>query len=264
MDDWRSYDGVATTYEQVHAPRFVEPARDLVALARVTSGERLLDVGTGTGVVAEVADALGADVIGIDPSIGMLTVAREHRPAIPVVAAEAIDLPFRDATFDVVTAGFVLAHFARPETALFDLRRVLRRGGRFAASAWADGNDAFTDTWRELIGSIVPPEMLQPSLAGAIPNHERFRRADVVAETFSEAGLRKVRVERAHYEWVYTQEEFLSGLETWATARFARGMIGEAGWESFRARARQTFADRFPDPLHDRRDVLLVAGERED
>jgi hypothetical protein len=86
----------------------------------------------------------------------------------------------------------------------------------------------------------------------------------VVAETFSQAGLRKVRVERAHYEWIYRQDEFLDGLETWATARFAREMIGEAGWESFRVRARQTFAARFPDPLHDRRDVILVIGERED
>ena len=40
-------------------------------------------------------------------------------------------------------------------------------------------------------------------------------------------------------------------------------MIGDAGWAAFRERARTTFADRFPDPLHDRRDVLLAAGERE-
>ena len=55
MDDWRSYDRTAETYERIHAPRFVEPARDLVALAGVRAGAKVLDVGTGTGVAAEVA-----------------------------------------------------------------------------------------------------------------------------------------------------------------------------------------------------------------
>jgi ubiquinone/menaquinone biosynthesis C-methylase UbiE len=263
MDDWRSYDGVATTYERVHAPRFAEPGRDLVALARIDEGDRVLDVGTGTGVVAEAAAAAGARVVGIDPSLGMLGVARERRREVPVAAAEAIDLPFRDRAFDIVTAGFVLAHFARPETALYDLRRVLRDGGRLAVSSWADARDTFTETWLELIGSVVPKEMLEPSLAGAVPGRERFRDGAALAETLIDAGFRKVRVERATYEWTYSQEEFLSGLETWATARFARGMVGESGWASLRDRARATFAERFPDPLHDRREVLLAVGERD-
>ena len=263
MSDWRSYDGVAATYERVHAPRFLEPARDLVAFLPVGDGARVLDVGTGTGVVAEAATAAGGRVVGIDPSLDMLGVARASRATIPVAAAEAIDLPFRDGSFDAVTAGFVLAHFTRPQTALFDLRRVLRPGGRLGVSSWADGRDAFTDAWLELIESVVPKELLEPSLAGVIPNHERFRSADALAETLHEGGLRRIRVERRAYEWVYPQAEFLEGLETWATARFARGMIGDAGWASFRERARATFAERFPDPLHDRRDVLLAAGERE-
>lgn len=263
MDDWRSYDGVAATYERVHAPRFAEPARDLVALATIGPGERVLDVGTGTGVVAEAAAAAGGSVVGIDPSLGMLGIARELRDEIPVAAAQAIDLPFRDRTFDVVTAGFVLAHFARPETALYDLHRVMRAGGRLAVSSWSDARDAFTEAWLELIGSIVPKEMLESSLAGAVPGRERFRRSDVLAETLIDGGFRKVRVEKMTYEWIYTQGEFLSGLETWATARFARGMIGEPGWASLMDRAQAMFADRFAEPMHDRREVLLAVAERE-
>ncbi len=55
MNDWRSYDEVAETYERVHAPRLLEVARELVALAEVGEGQRVLDVGTGTGVAAQAA-----------------------------------------------------------------------------------------------------------------------------------------------------------------------------------------------------------------
>ena len=54
--------------------------------------------------------------------------------------------------------------------------------------------------------------MLEPSLAGVIPHHDRFRRPDALAETLHEGGLRKIRVERRAYEWIYPQAEFLDGL----------------------------------------------------
>ena len=52
--------------------------------------------------------------------------------------AQVVDLPFRDRTFDVVMGNFVLAHFVKVETALFDVRRVLRPAGRVGFTAWAD------------------------------------------------------------------------------------------------------------------------------
>ena len=94
--------------------------------------------------------------MGIDPSIGMLEVGRRDRPSIVVVAAQAIDLPFRDGTFDAVTGNFVLSHFRRPETALFDMMRVLKPGGRVALTSWSDVKDDLQDTWGELVGDVVP------------------------------------------------------------------------------------------------------------
>jgi SAM-dependent methyltransferase len=181
---------------------------------------------------------------------------------VPVALAEAIDLPFRDATFDVVTAGFVLAHFARPETAVFDLIRVLRGGGRIALSAWSDGPDAYTEAWRELIFEVVPRELLEPSIERAIPTHDRFRRREPIELLLHDAGLAHVRTEPVAYEWRYGRDEFVDGLQTWAVARFAREMLGEPGWAGFMERAHARFAERFPDPLHDRRDVLLAVGTK--
>jgi ubiquinone/menaquinone biosynthesis C-methylase UbiE len=263
MDDWRSYDLVAETYERVHAPRFREVARDLVGLTDVPAGAEALDVGTGTGVAAEVLSERGDAVVGVDPSLGMLTVGHRVRPTIRFVAARAIDLPFRDGRFDLLTANFVLAHFAKVETALFDLHRVLRPGGTIALSSWSDGPDAFQAAFREQVEQVVPRELLEPAYAQAAPWHERFRDRVNVEEALIDAGFRHVRTEIASYRWSYGLDEYLDGLETWATGRFVRGMLGEDGWASFRARVRAVFADRFADPLNDFRDVILAAGTRE-
>jgi ubiquinone/menaquinone biosynthesis C-methylase UbiE len=260
MEDWRSYDGVAETYERVHAPRFAEAGRDLVASLRIEEGQRVLDVGTGTGAAADEVKRAGARVVGIDRSLGMLTVAHRERPSVPVVGAEAIDLPFRDRSFDVVLGNFVFAHFVKVETALFELTRVLVPGGRIGFSTWSDGKDAFQDTWTELIETVIPRDMLAPAYAAAAPGHDRFKQPQAIEEALRRAGYRYVRIERKRYQWTYPRDDLVEGLGTWAVGRFARKMLGESSWASFVERARATFADRFPDPLNDFRDVILAVA----
>jgi demethylmenaquinone methyltransferase/2-methoxy-6-polyprenyl-1,4-benzoquinol methylase len=260
MEDWRSYDGVAETYERVHAPRFAEAARDLVDALRIGEGQRVLDVGTGTGAAADEVARTGAKVVGIDRSLGMLSVAHRERPALPVVAGEAIDLPFRNRTFDVVLGNFVFAHFVKVETALFDLTRVLVPGGRIGFTTWSDGKDAFQETWTELIETVIPRDMLAPAYASAAPGHERFKQPKAIEEALRRAGFRRVRTERKRYQWTYPRDDLVEGLGTWAVGRFARNMLGESSWASFLERAQTTFANRFPDPLNDFRDVILAVA----
>jgi ubiquinone/menaquinone biosynthesis C-methylase UbiE len=265
MSDWRSYDAVAETYERVHARKLAEPARDLVRAADLRPGDRVLDAGTGTGVAAaEAAAALGdaSAVIGVDGSIGMLAVGRRVRPHVRTVAAVVIDLPFRDGTFHAVIGNFVLAHFTKYQTALHDLLRVLRPGGRLALTAWADGQDELTATWLEHVWSVVPREVLEAALADAIPWRERFRRPETLAEALTDAGLRRVRIERREYRFRYTLDDYVEGLGTWATGRFVRSMLGEDGWRSFLARVREDFGRRFADPVLDLREVLIAVGEK--
>jgi ubiquinone/menaquinone biosynthesis C-methylase UbiE len=262
MTDWRTYDDVAETYERVHAARFTEVARDLAEMLGLAEGTSVLDVGTGTGVVAQVAADAGATVVGVDESLGMLRVARRERPKVPVAAAEVIDLPFGAGRFDVVLGSFVLAHFDKVETALFDISRVLRTDGRVGFTSWSDGDDAYQQTWRELVGSVVPREMLGSAYAGAAPWHERFKSRTNVEEALIDSGFRSVRTEIAKYRWTYSLDEYLDGLQVWATGRFARNMLGEPGWASLLERARATFAERFPDPLNDFREVILATATK--
>jgi ubiquinone/menaquinone biosynthesis C-methylase UbiE len=260
MEDWRSYDGVAEVYERVHAPRFADAARDLVAAIGVEEGQRVLDIGTGTGAAADEIARTGANVVGVDRSLRMLSVAHRERPSFSFVAADVLDLPFRDRTFDVVAGNFVFAHFAKVETALFELTRVLSRGGRIGFTTWSDGKDAFQDTWTELIETVIPRDMLAPAYAAAAPGHDRFKQPQAIDEALRRAGFRYVRTERKRYQWTYPRDDLVEGLGTWAVGRFARNMLGESSWASFLERARTTFADRFPDPLNDFRDVILAVG----
>lgn len=262
MSDWRTYDRVADTYERVHAPRLGEVARDLARMVDLPASSRVIDVGTGTGVAAQVFADQGHAAAGIDESLEMLRVAQRVHPDLPLAAAQALDLPFRDGAFDAAVGNFVLAHFTKVDTALFDVMRVVRAGGRFAFSSWADGADAYTDTWREMVEQVVPREMLEPAYQEAAPGHEKFRRRVSVEEALIDAGLRHVRTEVAKYHWTYSLDDYLDGLEVWATGRFVRDMLGESAWADFKARVRAVFADRFPDPLNDFREVVLAVATK--
>ena len=86
---------------------------------------------------------------------------------------------------------------------------------------------------------------------------------DVICEEeLLDAGLRHVRTEPKQYEWRYARDDYVDDLTVWATGRFVREMLGENDWAAFMERVRDTFAERFPDPLHDRRDVLLAVGTK--
>ena len=100
--------------------------------AGLRPGMRLLDVATGTGLVARGAvRTLGEPgrVIGVDPSRGMLREARKAL-ASPLVQGRAEALPFRDDLFDMLSMGFALRHVPDLEAAFREYRRVLKPGGR--------------------------------------------------------------------------------------------------------------------------------------
>ncbi|HEX9123585.1 MAG TPA: methyltransferase domain-containing protein [Actinomycetota bacterium] len=265
MDDWRTYDGVAETYERIHAVRVREPARDLVTLARPPAGGRVLDVGTGTGVAAQIAQEQVGEIglaVGADVSSGMLVVGHRARPGLSLVAAEAIDLPFRSGTFDAVIANFVVSHFTNYVTALFDMIRVLKPGGRLALSSWADGPDELTKTWLEIVESVVGPGLLQDVRSQAAPWAERFSDRSFLEEVLLDAGLRHVRTEPHEYRFTYSLDEYVEGLATWTSGRFVKSMLGGDGWERLHRRARDVFAERFSDPVNDFRDVWLAVGTK--
>lgn len=124
--------------------QFAAPAGDLVAAVRVRAGDRVLDVGTGTGpAAAAAAKVVGAEgmVVGVDPSLEMLGRLRGKATA-RVAAARAPDLPFRTSCFDAVIANFVLIEGV-----------LLRR--RLGGDAWQLFRQRLAECFRSRFGDSV-------------------------------------------------------------------------------------------------------------
>lgn len=131
--------GAAQNYEDHFVPAIGMPfALRLLATARPAPGERVIDVACGTGLVARLAaEAVGPDggVAGLDPTPGMLDVARSVSPAgIDWYQAPAESMPLPDASFDVVVCSMGLQFFGDKVQGLREMRRVLRPGGRAVVS----------------------------------------------------------------------------------------------------------------------------------
>jgi demethylmenaquinone methyltransferase/2-methoxy-6-polyprenyl-1,4-benzoquinol methylase len=106
--------------------------RQVLARAGLKKGHRVLDVATGTGVVARAAASIIGDcssVIGLDPSIGMLVAGREKARFANAQGKSEL-LPFRSASFDFITIGFALRHFADLDAVFRECARVLRPNGK--------------------------------------------------------------------------------------------------------------------------------------
>jgi ubiquinone/menaquinone biosynthesis C-methylase UbiE len=131
----------AEVYESLFVPAlFQQWTEPMLDAAGVRTGDRVLDVGCGTGVLARAAaprTGRSGAVTGLDPNDGMLTVARRVAPSLSWRAGAAEALPFDDRSFDRVLSQFVLMFVDDPSRALEEMRRVTAPGGTIALSTWA-------------------------------------------------------------------------------------------------------------------------------
>lgn len=183
----------------------IPTAARLVRFAGVKSGQNVLDVGCGTGVVALTARRQGARVTGIDLTPELLAHAKENAAATGFddVAWKEGDvemLPFDDGQFDVVTSQFGHMFAPRPDVAIKEMLRVLKPGGAIAFSTWPP--ELYTGAMFSLVGKYGPPPApgISPSPQwGDIPT-VRQRLGDAVRDvTFDRGLMRFSAITPSHY-----------------------------------------------------------------
>jgi demethylmenaquinone methyltransferase / 2-methoxy-6-polyprenyl-1,4-benzoquinol methylase len=205
----RHYDALSAALSFWQDPRW---RRALVSAVDPRDGQRVLDVATGTGMVAaELLSRAGCSVVGIDQSAEMLAGARARFAAadstrVELVEGQAEALPFADASFDALTFTYLLRYVDDPAATVRELARVLRPGGRigsleFGVPPWLPARVAwrfYTAVGLPMLGRLASREwaevgrFLGPSIRGFYARHPVER----IVGYWEEAGLRDVRVRR--------------------------------------------------------------------
>ncbi len=160
----------------------------LLDAAEVGAGSRVLDVATGPGVVALAAKRRGADVIAVDQAESMVAIA--GAAGLDARQAAVEHLPFDDAHFDAVVAGFLLNHLARPRKGIAEMARVCR--GAVAVSVWdlPEANPAL-GLFGPVVQSLGIPDVAPPG-----PDSHLYADAVRLADLMAAAGLVEVSVDR--------------------------------------------------------------------
>ena len=201
--DWGVTGSTAEIYQSVFVPAMIAGwVPQVMALTNPQSGQHVLDVACGTGLLAlTVAKSVGPNgrVVGLDLSPDMLAVARAQAldPSGPVMIdwreGDVNALPFESDTFHIVFCTFGLMFFPDQVAALQEIRRVLTPDGYLALSVWGSisncpGQLAMKSIWEHHLG---------PDFGARISRQHALADPETVHSLIQAAGFRDISIEKA-------------------------------------------------------------------
>ncbi|MET0903588.1 MAG: methyltransferase domain-containing protein [Acidimicrobiales bacterium] len=195
----------------------------------VAAGETVLDVAAGNGNATLAAARRGCEVTATDYVETLLERARRRADAdgLPITTqvADAEDLPFEDASFDVVLSTLGVMFTPNPVRAATELLRVVRPGGRIGLASWTP--EGFIGQMFKIVGAHVPPP-------AGVPSPLQWGTEARVEELLGDEA--KVETERKHFTFRYrSADDFFETFKTYYGPTFkAWGALDAEGQRSFR------------------------------
>ena len=194
--------------------RYAEPLAAVFAgFAGVGVGDKVLDVGCGTGALTAHLRSTGADVTAIDPSPPFIDAILKRVPEVDARLGTAEQLPYETATFDAALAQLVVHFMTDPVAGIRQMVRVTRPGGVIAACVWDGATGALAPFW-DAVHTIDRDAQDEALLSGASPGH--------LTQLFEEAGLHEIREDAITVDVVHPTFE-----ECWEPYTFGVGPAGE-------------------------------------
>ena len=198
--DWQSgvWKRMSSLYHSEWDIRFADIHDVVIERARLVPGERVLDLGTGTGSVAlKAAAAVGPSgrVVGVDLSDEMIEIARNGIAGsglanLTFQQGTGESIPAPDHSFDVVVSSLTVMYVIDRATAATEFSRVLRPGGRLVATVWADPDECDIVQFQQAAGSYGDsppvPGVGPGALSDPAPFLQQLREAGIDASVESE------------------------------------------------------------------------------
>jgi len=241
------WDLAAADYEALWQAQLADAQAALLGAARLRSGEQVLDVASGTGLVSfAAARSVGpaGSVLGVDLSGAMVDAARHraserevHNATFARMDAEALALP--DASVDVALCALGLMYVPDPAQALREMRRVLRPGGRLVVAVWGERARCGWAPVFEIVDAEVVSEVC--------PLFFRLGQPDALARACAATSFDPIHEHRIATTLVYADADTACG------AAFVGGPVALA-WSRFSGEVRERVRARYLEAIEPWRD----------
>ena len=249
---------------------FLKPVGNaIIQYVAPKNNDRLLDVASGTGEPGLSMAALIPDgkVVLTDLSPDMLEVAREHATGkglknVDTQVCDVSHLPFPDHSFDAVSCRFGFMFFPDMLLAAQEMVRVLKPGGKIAASVWAGPEQNF---WVTAVGNVIYKHMHLSPPPPEAPGMFRCATPGLLQQLFSQAGLKNVTEKEVAGHLNAGTAEVFWNMMTEVAAPFVAALskADEAMQKKIKEEAIQLVRDKYPDNKVSIASLaLLVCGEK--